>query len=182
MAITYTLKSFDTSPTSDISNLTTLTDIDIEDIRFEQTVGEKMWLESGELTIETYTQISSADWIALYINNILAEVFDFRQVKYDEKRGKYTYNLFPIQKTFMDDLADTLIDYSADTEDWAYDIPNAELSIASFGVLVIDCQFRCPGRRRQYPDRNQYFRIPGFADGESDDKQITAAGLSYLCH
>jgi hypothetical protein len=135
MAITYTLKSFDTSPISAISNLTTLTDINIEDIHFEQTVGEKMWLESGELTIETYTQISSADWIALYINNILAEVFAFRQVKYDEKRGKYTYNLFPIQKTFMDDLADTLVDYSADTEDWAYDIPNAELTIGSFGVL-----------------------------------------------
>ena len=135
MPIAYTLKSFDTSPISEISNLTELTDIRIDDIKFDQSVGDEMWLESGELTIETFSAITAADWIALYINDILAEVFSFRQVKYDEKRGKYTYNLYPIQKTFMDDLAETLINHSADTEDWCYDLPDSEVTIASFDVL-----------------------------------------------
>lgn len=134
MEITYTLKSFDTNPIGEISNLTDLTALRIDDIQFEQSVGDEMWLESGEITIQTYTQITASDWIALYINDILAEVFDFRQVKYDEKRGKYTYNLYPIQRTFMDDLAAKLIDYSADTEDWAYNLPDAEVELLSFTV------------------------------------------------
>jgi hypothetical protein len=135
MSITYTLKTFDTNNASDISNLTALTDIDIEDIHFDQSVGDEMWLETGELILETYTQITAADWIALYINNILAEVFSFREVKYDEKNGKYTYNLFPIQKTFTDDLAIKLVVYSATTVNWNYDLPDAEVTGLSFSVL-----------------------------------------------
>jgi hypothetical protein len=135
MAITYTIKSFSTDTIGSVFDLTTLNNINIKNIRYQQTVGDEMWLESGELTIETYTQISAADWIALYINDILTEVFSFRQVKYDEKDAKYTYNLYPIQKTFMEDLANTLVEYSIITENWSYDLSTALAAMANFSVL-----------------------------------------------
>jgi hypothetical protein len=134
MSITYTIKSFDTDVYGDISNLGTLTDIDIADIKFEQFVGDEMWLESGELILETYTQITAKDWISLYINNILAEVFSFREVQVDEKGGKYTYILYPIQKTFIKDLTDELINYTTVPYDWSYDILDAEIVNILFKV------------------------------------------------
>jgi len=135
MALAYTLKTFDTNPRGEISNLTELSAVNIKDIRFEQQAGDELWIESGELTLKTYAAITAGDWMALYINNILADVFSFREVEYDVKRAIYTYQLFPIQKIFMDDLAETLVEYSADSESWNYNIPDAEVSLLSISVL-----------------------------------------------
>jgi hypothetical protein len=139
MAIAYTIKTFSTDEDGQVNYLTTLNDVNIKNIRYEQTVGDEMWLESGELTIETNNEIvitpSFADWIGLYINDILTEVFSFRQVEYDEKYGKYTYNLYPIQKTFITDISNTLVVYSTDSFSWNYNLSSALAAMASFSVL-----------------------------------------------
>jgi len=134
------LKKFGTNTAGAVTHeMTEITDVKQEDLRFEQTVGDEMWIESGDLILKTYTPdiflitaFPQPDviWVALYINDILADVYrDIVLDSYDEKTGMYEYRLSPIQKIFLDDLKNTLVRYSADTDSWNYNIGDSDLII-----------------------------------------------------
>lgn len=136
----FTLKKFGTNTAGVVTHaLAEVTDVKQEDIRFEQTVGDEMWVESGDLIVKTYTAgiftINAfpqphITWVALYINEKLADVYRNRILEsYDEKTGLYEYRLSPIQKIFFDDLKKTLVRYSVDTNSWNYNIGNSDLII-----------------------------------------------------
>ncbi|MCB0297476.1 MAG: hypothetical protein KDG51_20040 [Calditrichaeota bacterium] len=127
------------SANADITNITNK--INIEDV-----VGDEFTIKSGDLSLETYNEISGDfggsyhNWVAVYWDAALVNVYymgsseNVALESHNDKTGKYKYRLISIQQVFYDALGNTGISDPAGAvggfREWGYELAaNSALEI-----------------------------------------------------
>lgn len=134
---------FRTNATGEILQTRHISDEVIRRLSCEEDAGDERYIRSGELIVEAYQTIpyiaaisTLKQWIAVYLNDILYNVYqhpgedEWFETNETPQGQVYSYRLFPIQRVFYEDLKRTVIEYSATSTHWSYDLDGALASIA----------------------------------------------------
>jgi hypothetical protein len=137
-------KYFRTEDDGEIISEEFIDDSIIQGTDFDETVGDEFWIKSSDLNIETIGILPftgslppKKHWIAVYINDMLFNVYQHPELKYlsyDKKNNRFKYRLYAIQKIFYDHLDSTVLQYSNTATDWNYNLPSAILAIKEISV------------------------------------------------
>jgi len=121
----------------------------IRNISIEETVGDEQFIKASELVIETKRPLpmitalpQTPNWFALYIEGNLWNVYQHpgenAWIERDDRSEIYKYRLYPIQKTFYDDLARTAVEYSTDANNWNYSLDGTTIEISQITIIAED--------------------------------------------
>lgn len=101
----------------------------INNFNINDTVGDELYLRSGNLNLELKSALtynaSYKNWIVVYLNNVLHNVYYFPGNKdrtYDEKRGFYKYTFYSIQQYFWELANDLVLENETDSDNWNYNL------------------------------------------------------------
>lgn len=127
-----------------IVNAQTVTDI-VGDFTLEKTIGDQFFIKSGDLSLTLKAplpipvSVSTSNWLAAYYNNRLVDVFYYGDtddpdnqydfLEYDEKNGVYKTRLKSLQWYLFTAFQNTLVEYSATSTDWAYNLSTAIITV-----------------------------------------------------
>jgi hypothetical protein len=119
------------------SNIVTI----FNDISVNETVGDELYLKAGDLVLKRYGALQSSvggykEWIALYIDDILFNIYEFDENAYeqDQKRGIYTYRFKSIQKKFFENIENHQMYQDNTTTDYNYGLSNIAQKLYDLSV------------------------------------------------
>jgi|GEM_PF-6477317 len=128
----WTFKLYQTSTFGRIISETDVLDIE-NDFKIEKTVGDQMWIKSGDITINTRKALANTPftWLAAILDGKVFDIYTVENIydEFDEKFGKYKIRLLSIQKQFFDDINATVMAYSATADDWGNSAASTNLII-----------------------------------------------------
>lgn len=137
------MKYFGTDTTGQIIEQALVTDI-IGDFVIEKTVGDSMWIKSGDIKVETLEKLPLSDninvdfhWLAAYWKGKLIDVFNIPDEydEWDQKEDRFETRLFSIQKKFFDDCGEVNV-ASGGADTWG---ENADVGIIEVArIEVVD--------------------------------------------
>jgi hypothetical protein len=142
MALTFTFELVTTNNAGVIQDQTEIDAYIINKFTVDETVGDELYLKSGDLLLETFTELthngSYENWIFFYINDDLFNVYYYEDetgVELDQKRNKYRYRFISIQQKFYNDAnATDLQANTSDTDYWNYGLNSIAVAIHSLAV------------------------------------------------
>ena len=111
------------------------------DISINETVGDELYIESGDLVLKRAGAITPSlgdhEWISVYIDSVMVGVYRYDEDAYekDEKRGLYIYRFKSIQKHFLEKMHDIAMTYSAVSNEINYALNGTLIDIFVINVL-----------------------------------------------
>ena len=125
----------------------------VADFTIEETVGDEFYIKAGDLTLRHLSPIKRRlgispprkHWILVTLGSAYTDpIVGVYQVpeagfeEYDHLSGIYSSRLKSAQQVFFEDIAATRIQYTTDTDAWAYGLSAAIVSIENLKIKVGD--------------------------------------------
>lgn len=157
----FVLTKYEIHESGAVQSSDVITDDVIEEIDFDESVGDEVYIECGDIVVETNTEIdmtpsyvgSPKFMFGLKIENNLFNMYTVEEdPDYDEKRGVYTYRLRPVLLHFINFLKTQSISYSSSPSDFNYNLETC------YGELQMATILTSTGN---YSDVNVYVHLLG---------------------
>ena len=115
----------------------------LEDINFEELLGDDLYARFGDLRISSYASdfasinivVGGRKYFILYINDNVFNIYHaVSYYKKDEKRGLYQFRCPPAAGVFFEDLKSLSVETNPSENDWSYAVLKAH---ARTGLLTV---------------------------------------------